>query len=51
MAKIMDETLLPKWAEPEGIAEWAYFMTVVNRSMSAQDILIDNGEQAANFIW
>lgn len=51
-ARIMDETLLPKWAEPEEVAEWAYFMTVVNRSMTAQDILVDNGEQAkANFIW
>ncbi len=50
--KIMDETLLPKWAEAEEIAEWAYFVTVVNKSMTAQDILIDNGEQAkANFIW
>lgn len=50
--KIMDETLLPKWAEPEEIAEWAYFLTVVNRSMTAQDILVDNGEEAkANFIW
>ena len=50
--KIMDETLLPKWAEPEEIAEWAYFMTVVNRSMTAQDILVDNGEDAkSNFIW
>ena len=50
--QIMDETLLPKWAEAEEIAEWAYFVTVVNRSMTAQDILIDNGEDAkANFIW
>lgn len=50
--KIMNETLLPKWAEAEEIAEWAYFMTVVGRSMTAQDILVDNGEQAkANFIW
>lgn len=50
--QIMNETLLPKWAEPEEIAEWAYFVTVVNRSMTAQDILIDNGEAAkANFIW
>lgn len=50
--KIMDETLLPKWAEPEEIAEWAYFIAVVNRSMTAQDILVDNGEEAkANFIW
>ncbi len=49
---IMNETLLPKWAEPEEIAEWAYFVTVINRSMTAQDILIDNGEAAkANFIW
>ena len=50
--KIMDETLLPKWATAEEIAEWAYFLTVVNRSMTAQDILVDNGEDAkANFIW
>lgn len=50
--QIMKETLLPKWAEPEEIAEWAYFITVVNRSMTAQDILIDNGEEAkAKFIW
>ncbi|MDE5618343.1 MAG: SDR family oxidoreductase [Clostridia bacterium] len=50
--KIMEQTLLPKWAEAEEIAEWAYFVTVVNRSMTAQDILIDNGEDAkADFIW
>lgn len=50
--QIMNETLLPKWAEPEEIAEWAYFITVVNKSMTAQDLLIDNGEDAkANFIW
>lgn len=50
--QIMDETLLPKWAEAEEIAEWAYFVTVVNRSMTAQDLLIDNGEEAkAKFVW
>lgn len=49
---VMNETLLPKWAEVEEIAEWAYFVTVVNKSMTAQDILIDNGEAAkSNFIW
>lgn len=49
---VMNETLLPKWAEVEEIAEWAFFVTIVNRSMTAQDILIDNGEAAkANFIW
>lgn len=50
--KIMNETLIPKWATPEEIAEWAYFVTVTNKSMTAQDILIDNGEAAkSNFIW
>ncbi len=50
--KIMDETLIKKWAEPEEIADWAYFVTVINKSMTAQDILIDNGEAAkSNFIW
>lgn len=49
---VMKETLLPKWAEVEEIAEWAYFVTVVNKSMTAQDILIDNGEDAkSNFVW
>ena len=49
---VMKETLLPKWATVEEIAEWAYFVCVRNKSMTAQDILIDNGEMAkANFIW
>ncbi len=50
--KIMNETLLPKWADADEIAEWAYFLTVVNKSMTARDILVGNGEDAkANFIW
>ncbi len=50
--QIMDETLIPKWASAEEIAEWAYFVTAVNKSMTAQDVLIDNGEAAkSNFIW
>ena len=50
--EVMNETLLPKWATVEEIASWAYFVTVVNKSMTAQDILIDNGEAAkANFVW
>jgi len=49
---IMDETLLRKWASPEEIAEWMYFITIVSKSMTAQDLLIDNGEMAkANFVW
>ncbi len=50
--QVLKETLLAKWASPEEIAAWAYFVTVVNRSMTAQDLLIDNGEAAkSNFIW
>lgn len=50
--EVMNETLLPKWAKTEEIAEWAYFMTVTNKSMTAQDILVDNGEATkSNFVW
>ena len=50
--QIMDETPLKKWAEACEIAEFAYFVAVVNKSMTAQDIIIDNGESArAKFVW
>lgn len=50
--EIMEQTLLSKWATPEEIAQWAYFITVVNKSMTAQDVLIDNGEMAkSHFVW
>ena len=46
------ETLLGKWAEPEEIADLAYYLTVVNRSITGEDVLIDNGEMLkSNFIW
>jgi len=46
------ETLLGKWAEPAEIADFAYYLTAVNRSMTGEDILVDNGEQLkSNFIW
>ena len=46
------ETLLGKWAEPKEIADLAYFLTAVNRSITGEDILIDNGEMLrSNFIW
>ena len=49
---VKNETLLDKWASEEEISTWAYFVTVINQSMTAQDILIDNGEMAkSNFIW
>ena len=46
------ETLLGKWAQPEEVAELAYFLTVTNRSITGEDILMDNGEMLrSNFIW
>ena len=51
-AAVLNETLLGKWAEPEEIAELAYYLTVVNRSMTGEDLLVDNGEMLkSNFIW
>ena len=51
--QIMDVTPLKKWAEPEEIAQWCYFLTVINRSCTGEDILIDNGETHLNatFVW
>lgn len=50
--QVMDETPLNKWATVEEIAEWTYFVAVINKSMTAQNIIIDNGESAkANFVW
>lgn len=49
---VLNETLLHKWASPEEIADWAYFITVINHSMTGEDLLIDNGEMLkSNFIW
>ena len=51
-AAVKAETLLGKWAEPGEIAELAWYLTVVNRSITGEDILIDNGEMLkSNFIW
>lgn len=48
---VLNETLLFKWAEASEIAEWIYFVTVINKSMTGQDIIIDNGETSKyNFI-
>ena len=46
------ESLLGKWAQPEEIAEWVYFLAAVNRSMTGEDLLVDNGEMLkSNFVW
>ena len=50
--QIMKETPLKRWATPEEIAEWAYFLTVTNKFCTGQNILVDGGESINyNFIW
>ena len=50
--QLMDETPLKKWATPEEIAEWAYFLTVINTFCTGQNILVDGGESINyNFVW
>ena len=51
-SEIMKETPLKRWATPEEIAEWAYFLTVTQSFCTGQNILVDGGE-AINyrFIW
>lgn len=51
-AEIMNETPLKRWATPEEIAEWAYFLTVTNKFCTGQNILVDGGESINfNFVW
>lgn len=50
--QIMDETPLKKWATPEEIAEWAYFLTVTNTFCTGQSIVVDGGESInRKFVW
>ena len=51
--KIMDVTPLKKWATVEEVASWIYFLTVINKSASGIDIVVDNGESNLNntFVW
>ena len=51
-ADIMNETPLKRWATPEEIAEWAYFLTVTNGFCTGQNILVDGGESINyHFVW
>ena len=51
-AEIMAETPLKRWATPEEIADWAYFLTVTNKFCTGQNILVDGGESINyNFVW
>ena len=50
--EIMNETPLRRWATAEEIAQWAYFLTVVNGFCTGQSILVDGGESINyNFVW
>lgn len=50
--KIMEMTPLKKWATPAEAADWVYFLAVINKSCTGQDIIIDNGEiWNHTFIW
>ena len=50
---IMAVTPMKKWTTLDEVCEWVVFLTVVNRSMSGQNLLIDNGEKDLNatFVW
>ena len=50
--EIMDQTPLKKWATPEEIARWAYFLTVENTFCTGQSIVVDGGESInSHFVW
>ena len=50
--QVMNETPLKRWATPEEIAEWVYFLTVINKFCTGQNILVDGGEAINhNFVW
>ena len=51
--KIMDVTPLKKWMTVDEVADWVFFLTVVNKSMTGEALLIDNGEAKLNqsFVW
>lgn len=51
--KIMDVTPLKKWMTPDEVADWVSFLTLTNRSMSGQNLIIDNGEYdlIPTFVW
>lgn len=50
--KVMSQTPLRKWVSSNEAAEWIYFLTVMNKSCSGQDIIVDNLESLnGEFIW
>ena len=51
--QIMDVTPMKKWMDTEEVADWVEFLTLKNRSMSGENLLIDNGEYRlrSTFVW
>ena len=51
--KIMEVTPMKKWISLDEVNEWVYFLLTKNKSMSGEDLLIDNGEYKLNntFVW
>ena len=51
--KIMKITPLKKWMSLDEVVEWVDFLLTKNKSMSGEDLLIDNGEYRLNntFVW
>lgn len=49
---IMAVTPMKRWMTPEETAEWAYFVTVINKGMTGECLWINNGEGLINnFVW
>ena len=50
--EIMQQTPLKRWATVEEIAQWAYFLTVINTFCTGQSIIVDGGESInSHFVW
>ena len=50
--QIMEQTPLKRWATAEEIAQWAYFLTVVNKFCTGRSIVVDGGESInSHFVW
>ena len=51
--QIMAVTPMKKWTSEDEVCDWVLFLTLTNRSMSGQNLLIDNGEYdlRSTFVW
>lgn len=51
-AEIMGMTPMKKWLSAREAADWVLFVALRNKSMTAQDIVVDNGEMYNHtFVW